>query len=141
MAHSSDDDLNELLRCSAPELPVRAELRDTILASTPGYVRGLERLVRTQRIAVPAGLRARILAAAPEQGWRGIVAALWPFGPVWRPAAGLAAMACLGIFIGLSDAVSLPTDVTVNGALSEDVQSLVLGVAGDAEQEDFAWQD
>ncbi len=141
MAYLSDDDLNGLLRSGAPEMPVSAELRGSILASAPGYVHGLERLLRTQRIAVPAGLRARILAAAPEQGWRGLVAALWPFGPVWRPAAGLVAIACLGIFIGLSDALSLPNDVTVNGALSEDVQSLVTGVAGDADQEDFAWQE
>lgn len=141
MAYLSDDDLNELLRSSAPQMPVRAELRESILASAPGYVQGLERLLRTQRIAVPAALRARILAAAPEQGWRGLAAALWPFGPVWRPAVGLVAMACLGIFIGLSDAMSLPNEVTVNGALSEDVQSLALGVAGDADQEDFGWQE
>jgi hypothetical protein len=141
MAYLSDDDLNELLRNGAPEMPLRAELRATILASAPGYVHGLERLLRTQRITVSASLRARILAAAPEQGWRGLVAVLWPFGPVWRPAAALAVMACLGIFIGLSDAMSLPNDVSVNGALSEDVQSLVLGVAADVDQEDFAWQE
>jgi len=142
MADPSDDRLVSLLRGSAPELlPVPHELREMVLSSAPGYVMGLERVMRTQRLVVSAQLCARILAAAPERGWRGILEALWPFGPVWRPAAGLAAVACLGIFLGLSDVVGAPSEVSVSGALSEDVTSLVLGVAGDVDQEDFAWQE
>jgi hypothetical protein len=141
MSSASDDRLSFLLRDRARHLAVRSELRETVLASAPGYVTSLERTLRTRRLSVSDTLYARVLAAAPQAGWSGVIAALWPFGPVWRPAAGLAAMACLGILVGLSDLESRAVEISTNGALSEEMRSLSLGVAADVEQEDFSWQD
>lgn len=75
---------------------------------------------RTRSVATH--LRQRILAAAPERGWRELVRCLWPFGPVWRPAAALLGLALAGIFLGSTDAATLVSPVSVNGALSEEIQ-------------------
>ena len=48
-------------------------------------------------------LKARILAAAgAATGPGALLAALWPFGPLWRPATVLASAAVLGLALGLA---------------------------------------
>jgi hypothetical protein len=52
-------------------------------------------------LAPSARLSAAVLASAPatRRPW---TFTLWPFGPAWQPATGLAAAAMLGLFLGLS---------------------------------------
>ncbi len=51
-------------------------------------------------------LMAAVLASSPSTSAKGVqgrwTLALWPFGPAWQPATGMAVAAALGIFVGLS---------------------------------------
>ena len=47
-------------------------------------------------------LKARILADFDQKADPSLLAALWPFGAVWRPAAGLIAAAFVGVYLGLN---------------------------------------
>ncbi len=76
-------------------------------------------------------LKARILAAAGGVGGpRALLATLWPFGPLWRPATVLASAAVLGLGLGLAlpagEEASLAEDVVamafVSDAALEDVE-------------------
>ncbi len=66
----------------------------------------LDRLLdRAPTLEPSPELKARVLAAAGEAArpWRrrdAWVLAVWPFGPVWRPAVALAVAALLGIAFG-----------------------------------------
>jgi len=139
MPHQNDDTLAALLNTHAARLPVSATLRDEILASSPGAVRRLDAaLGHAPRLPVPGALSQRILAAAPAAG---ILASLWPFGPVWRPAAYLAATAIFGIVLGATDAANLRGEVSINGALSEEVFALAFSVNQLRPAEDLAWPE
>ena len=80
-------------------------------------------------VAVPEGLRSRILAAAPgpvraRQGrWRRTLAGLWPFEAGWQPAGAMVAAAMLGLVLGLSGITAGDTTVDFDSA----VDSLVFG--------------
>lgn len=80
-------------------------------------------------VAIPDGLRSRILAAAPGpvqagQGrWRRILADLWPFEAGWQPAGAMVAAAMLGLVLGLSGITAGDTAVDFDSA----VDSLVFG--------------
>ena len=80
-------------------------------------------------VAVPDGLRSRILAAAPAPGrqrpgrWFGLIATLWPFEAGWQPAMALAASGAIGFVLGLSGISAESTGVSFDSA----VDSLVLG--------------
>ncbi len=91
--------------------------------------------VLRQRTSLKASaeFRARILAdaevfAVPEKGEHDelseLVASLWPFGPVWRPAAGLIAAGFLGVIIGTTNLVQPADSVIAGAALTEEVISL-----------------
>lgn len=101
----------------------------------------LDHVLREARArSVTVNLRERLLAAAPQGGWRELVASLWPFGPVWRPAAALCAIAMVGVFLGSTEAATLVTPVSVNGALSEEIN--VIAVTGiDVLGENSQWQE
>lgn len=139
---SNDDQLASLLKEHAAHLTVSAELRERILSSAPGQVRTLHAVLRdARRLPVPAALSQRILAAAPYGGWRDLVASLWPFGPVWRPAAALLAVAAISILLGTTDAANLVDDVSVNGALSEEVYALAFVSGGFRAPGDLEWPE
>ena len=71
--------------------------------------------------SAPASLRVRV-SGIPDEAprLRQILPALWPFGPVWRPVAGLAAAACFGVGVGL---IVPPAG---DGTLSSDPKLLAL---------------
>ncbi len=79
---------------------------------------------RTRSISVH--LRSRLLSAAPECGWRELITSLWPFGPVWRPATALIGIALIGVSLGLTDTAALVSPVSINGALSEEIQLIAV---------------
>jgi hypothetical protein len=139
MPHHNDDVLAALLNTHAARLPVSDALRDEILASAPGAARRLDAVLgQVRRLPVPRALSQRILAAAPAAG---ILASLWPFGPVWRPAAYLAAAAIFGVVLGASDAVNLRGEVSISGALSEEVFVLAFSVNELRPTEDLEWPE
>ena len=87
----------------------------------------LDEILNETRIrSVSVNLQKRLLAAAPECGWRELLTSLWPFGPVWRPVTALLGIAMIGIVLGLTDAAALVAPVSVNGALSEEIQIIAV---------------
>lgn len=87
-------------------------------------------------------LRQRLLDAAHgintvgEAGWRELLHSLWPFGPLWRLAAGLGLAAVVGIWVGLG-AISGPAQaVDPAQAWAEEVLTLAAAAenAGEFEQ-------
>lgn len=86
-------------------------------------------LSETRKRSVSVNLQNRLLAAAPEAGWREFLTSLWPFGPVWRPATALFGIAMFGIFLGSTDLATLGIPISVNGALSEEIRVVGFSVA------------
>jgi len=115
-----------------------------LLASSPearavlARANRLDHVLRTVRgHSVTNHLRERLLAGAPVGGWRELVASLWPFGPVWRPAAALFGMALIGVTLGSSEMAQLILPTSVNAALSEEIRTMALSgadVLGDGNQ-------
>jgi len=110
-----------------------ASMARAFLAVSPEARAALARAVRLDRVlamsqtrfqahSMSVNLRECILAAAPQCGWRGFLVSLWPFGPVWRPAAALLGLAVTGVFLGSTDAATLVVPASVNAALSEEVR-------------------
>lgn len=72
-------------------------------------------------------LKARILEAAASggkvarTGGNALLHILWPFGPLWRPVAGLAVAAFLGGSIGFTVLNGGTTDDQLTGGFAEDV--------------------
>jgi hypothetical protein len=101
----------------------------------------LDRVLSTARShSMTINLRERLLAAAPGGGWRELLASLWPFGPVWRPAVALFGLALVGMTLGSSDMAKLVLPTSVNAALSEEIRVVALSasdVLGDGNQ----WQE
>jgi len=90
----------------------------------------LDRVLRATRShSMTVNLRERLLAAAPAGGWRELLANLWPFGPVWRPAAALLGLALVGFLLGSTEMAKLILPTSVNAALSEEIQVVVLSAA------------
>jgi hypothetical protein len=79
-------------------------------------------------------LRQRLLDAAPAvnagggAGWRELLHSLWPFGPLWRPAAGLGLAAIIGVAFGLG---GLPGQAVVDPAQALAEEVLVLASAAE----------
>ena len=103
--------------------------------------RRLDRVLSVSRShSMTVNLRERLLLAAPVGGWRELLMSLWPFGPVWRPAAALFALALIGFTLGSSDTATLVEPTSVNAALSEEILVVALSAAdvlGDRNQ----WQE
>lgn len=98
----------------------------------------LDRVLSTARgDSVTNNLRERLLAGAPVGGWRELLVSLWPFGPVWRPAAALFGLALIGVTLGSSEMAKLVVPASVNAALSEEIRIVALSatdVLGDSNQ-------
>ncbi|MDA0239871.1 MAG: hypothetical protein O3A84_07565 [Proteobacteria bacterium] len=61
-------------------------------------------------IAASPALRDRILAAADKSARENVISIwriIWPFGPIWRPAAALAFSAAFGIYVGVADPIMM----------------------------------
>ena len=67
-------------------------------------------------------LMADVLAAASPSAWRSWGSLLWPFGPLWQPAAGLALAALIGVMLGA--AFPSPAEIA---ELTAEIDSLLLG--------------
>lgn len=84
-------------------------------------------------------LKARVLSdaaggtAAAANG--DLLKALWPFGPIWRPALGLAAAACLGIALGITSLSGTAVEEQVVEGFGEDVLVIAGNLPADAGQE------
>lgn len=78
---------------------------DPSLASEIAGATALDALLDALPASVPSpALRVR-LKSIPDRarlGWADRVAAFWPFGAPWRPAAGLVAAALVGIVVGFT---------------------------------------
>jgi hypothetical protein len=102
----------------------------------------LDRVLRTTRShSVTVNLRECLLAAAPAGGWRDLVASLWPFGPVWRPAAALAGLAMFGVFLGSSEMARLVTPASVNAAVSEEIRMVALSATDVLTSDSSQWRE
>ena len=64
-------------------------------------------------------LKAEILARAAAPRWRAVSSTLWPFGPIWRPAAALALAAVLGLATGLVAPPPFVTDQASTAVYAE----------------------
>ena len=83
----------------------------------------LDALLDTAPLPRPSGeLLADILTSSDPSPWRRWASALWPFGPVWQPAVGLALAALLGVALGLATAT--PVDIA---QMTTEVEDLILG--------------
>jgi len=85
------------LRAAAEALVARDQaarrLRETALA--------LDALLDQAPSPLPSrALKARIMRPVAPPLWRQLLAALWPLGPAWQPAAALVLLAAIGIAIG-----------------------------------------
>ena len=99
-----------------------------------------EILSQSHTRSVSVHLRNRLLAAAPDCGWRELIKSLWPFGPVWRPATALIGIALVGVFLGMTDAAALISPVSINGALSEEIQLIAVS-ATELREASAQWQE
>ncbi len=90
-------------------------------------------------------LKARVLAAADTPGKTtsigSVLHQLWPFGSLWRPAAGLAAAACFGVVVGLIGPAGIGGSIaqdTLPTGLGEDVLSIAsVLTTGEDQADDF----
>ena len=74
-------------------------------------------------------LKAKILMSEQTRisntGFSELLDTLWPFGALWRPAAGLSMAALFGIILGLS---APPSTVDTDEALTEEIVAFVTEV-------------
>jgi len=91
-------------------------------------------LAPTDGMTASDALRQRLLDAAQAinagggAGWRELLHSLWPFGPLWRPAAGLGLAAIIGVAVGLG---GLPGQAVVDPAQALAEEVLVLASAAE----------
>jgi hypothetical protein len=86
-------------------------------------------------------LKAEILRSAPSAestnatvtGLEELIEYLWPFGPLWRPAAGLAIAAMFGVMLGATDPLSPNTVADADTALTEEIVAFVEAADGQLE--------
>ena len=67
-------------------------------------------------------LTAAMLASAGRPAWRQWTWLIWPFGPIWKPALGLASAAVVGAVLGYVTAT--PAEIV---EISFEIQGLILG--------------
>lgn len=83
-------------------------------------------------------LKAAILMSAPtgksSTGFAELIEYLWPFGALWRPAAGLAMAAMFGIMMGLADPISALASVDQEDALTEEIVAFAAAADGQLEE-------
>ena len=77
-------------------------------------------------------LKATILKSAPSVEnnirYSGLFNYLWPFGSLWRPAAGFIMAAVFGVILGLTDPVSISSSNDIHSILIEDVTTFAITV-------------
>ena len=82
-------------------------------------------------------LKAEILMSAPSgkssTGFAELLEYLWPFGALWRPAAGLAMAALFGILLGLADPLGMVAPADSDDALTEEIVAFALAADGQLE--------
>lgn len=96
---------------------------DPVLAAELADALALDRLLDALPSPAPSPALRVALKGIPDQatlGWAGRLAALWPFGTPWRPAAGLVAAAVLGIVVGIATPDPTTADSDVSGYFSYD---------------------
>jgi len=76
-------------------------------------------------IQASGDLKARILTAFNRNPEMGLLEMLWPFGPLWRPVAGLAAVAAFGIYLGMGPLNPTTSQPEANLALGDEI--VILG--------------
>jgi len=59
---------------------------------------------------------------------------LWPFGALWRPAAGLVAAAIFGIMFGVTDSLSTNGVQNADEALTEEIMAFAVEAEGQLEE-------
>lgn len=83
-------------------------------------------LAQDATISASPELRSRILAQAPgtdglvptgQANWR----ALWPFGPIWRPATALLCATVLGIYVGIADPAQIFGEQTAQASVANEM--------------------
>ncbi|MBT3989680.1 MAG: hypothetical protein HON14_08895 [Rhodospirillaceae bacterium] len=83
-------------------------------------------------------LKAQILMSAPSgksaTGFAELLEYLWPFGALWRPAAGLAMAAMFGIVLGLSDPLAALSSVDAEDELTEEIVAFAIAADGQLEE-------
>jgi hypothetical protein len=84
-------------------------------------------------------LKAKILMSATggknNTGFAELLDYLWPFGALWRPAAGLAMAAMFGIMLGLSDPLSTTSSVDTDDTLIKEIAAFAM--AADSQLENI----
>ena len=82
-------------------------------------------------------LKADILLSAPSgnrnTGFAELIEYLWPFGALWRPAAGLAMAAVFGIMLGLTDPLAALNTTDIDEALTEEIVAFTIAADGQLE--------
>ncbi|MGD9538288.1 MAG: hypothetical protein AB7P52_11970 [Alphaproteobacteria bacterium] len=70
-------------------------------------------------------LKARIVRRAAPPLWRQGLAALWPFGPAWQPAAALLLIAAIGVaigpYLGSDELAAREIDVLALGSFDDEI--------------------
>lgn len=72
------------------------------------------------------GLLARVLAR-PGRRRASLFEELWPFGPIWRPAFGMAAAMVLGVAVGLVAPPPFVNGAAADISLGDDIDALAFG--------------
>lgn len=97
-AHGHDSrDWPDQLRRTAEKLLVMSPEARALLSQDVSLHEALADLPTVKASGV---VKARILQAFGEAPETNLLEALWPFGPLWRPATALIAVAALGLYLG-----------------------------------------
>lgn len=104
-----------------------------LLASSPeatqyrDRARALDAMLDRATAYEPApGLLTRVLAR-PARRRASLFEELWPFGPIWRPAFGMAAAMVLGIAVGLVAPPPFVNGAAADISLDDDIDVLAFG--------------
>ena len=79
-------------------------------------------------------LLARVLAR-PARRRASLLEELWPFGPIWRPALGMAAAMVLGVAVGLVAPPPFVNGAAAEISLGDDIDALAFGSELELEEE------
>jgi hypothetical protein len=78
-------------------------------------------------------LMAEILARPSRSRGRALLEALWPFGPIWRPALGMAAAVVLGVAVGALTPPPFGDGEATQTSLSDEIDGLAFASLMDLE--------